>query len=123
MAWCLVKQRDNFTFTFTQSNEVLENCTVGELHYLYSSQDVTRVIKSWKMRLVRHVTRMEGMRYSYKILVGKPEGKRQRGDEVGDDTETNFKEMRYEDLDWIQLTQDRDQWRALVKKIINFRVS
>jgi hypothetical protein len=51
----------------------------GELHDLYSSPDVIRVSKSSKMKWVGHVARMGEMRNAYKILVGKPEGKRPLG--------------------------------------------
>jgi hypothetical protein len=46
-----------------------------ELHNLYSSPSIIRVIKSRKMRLAGHVARMVEKRSVYRILVGKPEGK------------------------------------------------
>jgi hypothetical protein len=48
----------------------------GELHNLYSSPDIIREIKSSRMRWAGHVERMEVGRNVYRILVGKPEGKR-----------------------------------------------
>jgi hypothetical protein len=45
-----------------------------ELHNLYSSPDIIRMIKSRTMRWVRHVARMRETRNAYRILVGKPEG-------------------------------------------------
>jgi hypothetical protein len=50
-----------------------------ELHNLYSSPSIIRVIKSRRMRLAEHVTRMGEKRNAYRILVGKPEGKRPLG--------------------------------------------
>jgi hypothetical protein len=50
-----------------------------ELHYLYSSPNIFRVIKSRKMRWAGHVTRMGDRRGAYRILVGRPEGKRPLG--------------------------------------------
>jgi hypothetical protein len=50
-----------------------------ELHDLYSSLSIVRVIKSRRMRLTRHVTRMGEGRGVYMVLVGKPEGKRPLG--------------------------------------------
>jgi hypothetical protein len=50
-----------------------------ELHNLYSSPSIIRIIKSRRMRWAGHVTRMEEMRNVYKLLVGKPEGKRSLG--------------------------------------------
>jgi hypothetical protein len=47
-----------------------------ELHNLYSSPDITRQVKSRRMRWVGHVARMGEERKLYKVLVGKPEGKR-----------------------------------------------
>jgi hypothetical protein len=44
-----------------------------ELHNLYSSASIIRMIKSWRMRWAGHVARMEN-RNAYRILVGKPEG-------------------------------------------------
>jgi hypothetical protein len=50
-----------------------------ELHNLYSSPSIIRVIKSRRMRLARHVARMGEKRNVYRLLVGKPEGKRPLG--------------------------------------------
>jgi hypothetical protein len=47
-----------------------------ELHNLYTSPDIVRVMKSGRMRCAGHVARMEEMRSAYKILLAKPEGKR-----------------------------------------------
>jgi hypothetical protein len=47
-----------------------------ELHNLYSSPSIIRMIKSRRMSLIEHVARMEEKRNAYRILVGKPEGKR-----------------------------------------------
>ena len=50
-----------------------------KLNALYSSSNIFRVIKSRRMRWAVHVARMGNMRYAYRILVGKPEGKRSFG--------------------------------------------
>jgi hypothetical protein len=52
---------------------------IEELHNLYASPDIIRVIKSRKMRRVSHVAHMGEMRTAFKIFVGKPEGKRPLG--------------------------------------------
>jgi hypothetical protein len=61
----------------------------------------------------------------YRILVGKPEGKRPlrrpRRRWVGN-IKTELREIGSGGIDWIDLAQDRDQWRALVIKVMNFRV-
>jgi hypothetical protein len=50
-----------------------------ELHDLYSSPSIIRMIKSRRMRSAGHVARMEEKRNAYRLLVGKPEGKRSLG--------------------------------------------
>jgi hypothetical protein len=47
-----------------------------ELHNLYTSRNIVKVIKSRRMRWTEHVSRMGAMRNSFKFLVGNPEGKR-----------------------------------------------
>jgi hypothetical protein len=54
-----------------------------ELHNLYSSASIIRMMKSRRMRWEGHVARIGGKRNAYKILVGKPEGKRPLGRSVG----------------------------------------
>jgi hypothetical protein len=51
----------------------------GELHYLYASPDRNRQIKSRRMKWVGHVASMGEGRNVYRVLVGKPEGKRPLG--------------------------------------------
>jgi hypothetical protein len=50
-----------------------------ELHNLYSSPNIIRMIKSRRMRRARHAARIGKTRNAYRILIGKPEGKRQLG--------------------------------------------
>jgi hypothetical protein len=61
----------------------------------------------------------------YRILVGKPEGKRPLGRPRRrwvDSVKMDLREIGWGDMDWIDLTQDRDQWRALVNTVMNLRV-
>jgi hypothetical protein len=61
----------------------------------------------------------------YKVLVGKSEGKRRRGRpnrrwECG--IRIDLREIGWEDVEWVQLAQDRDQWRATVNALMDLRV-
>ena len=61
----------------------------------------------------------------YRVLVGKPEGKRPRGRNRRrweDNIKMFLQEVRCEGMDWIDLTQDRDRWQALVNALMNLRV-
>jgi hypothetical protein len=69
------------------------------------------------MRWAGLATQMGGKRTAYRILVGKPEGKspleRQRHMWV-DIIKMNLREIGWNGVDWIDMAQDRDPWRALV---------
>ena len=95
-----------------------------ELNDLYTSPNIIRVIKSRIMIWAGHVARMGVMTDVYRNLVGKPEGKRPHGGprrRLEDDVKIDPQEVRW-GMDWIDLAQDRDNWRALVSAIINFLV-
>jgi hypothetical protein len=62
---------------------------------------------------------------AYRILVGKPEGKRplERTRRMFEDNiKMDLREIGFGGMDWIYLTQERDHWRALVKTVMNCRV-
>jgi hypothetical protein len=62
---------------------------------------------------------------AYGILVGKPEGKRPLGRPRRrwvDNINIDLREIGWDGMDWIDLAQDRDQWRALVNMVMNLRV-
>jgi hypothetical protein len=64
-------------------------------------------------------------RNAYRILLGKPVGKRPLGRprrRCVDNIKMDLREMRWDGMDWIDLAQDRDKWRALVNTIMNLRV-
>jgi hypothetical protein len=84
-----------------------------------------RMIKSRRMRLAGHVARMGAKRNVYRILVGKPEGRRQLGrprHRWMDNIKVDLREIGWDDMDCIDLAQDRDQWRALMNTVMNLRV-
>jgi hypothetical protein len=78
-----------------------------------------------KMKWAGYVARMGEKRNAYRVSVGKPEGKRplerQRRRWV-DNNKIDLREIGWDGVDWIDLDQDRDQWRALVNTVINLRV-
>ena len=93
--------------------------------YIYSSPNIVRVIKSRRMRWAGHVARMGEERGAYKVLVGKPEGKRPLGRPRRrwvDNIRMDLQEMGCGYGDWIGLAQDRDGWRKLVNAVMNLRV-
>jgi hypothetical protein len=95
------------------------------LNYLYSSPNTVQVIKTRRMRWSGHVARMGEERGVYRVLVGKPEGKiplgrpRRRWE---NNIRMNLQEVGCGVMDWIELAQDRDRWRALVNAVMNIRV-
>jgi hypothetical protein len=96
-----------------------------ELHGLYSSPSIVRVIKARSMRWAGHVARMGEVRGAYNILVGRPEGRRPLGRprrRWEDNIKIDLREIGFGDVDWINLAQDRDRWRALVNTVTNLRV-
>jgi hypothetical protein len=93
-----------------------------ELHSLYSSSDIIRVIKSRRMRWVGHVACMEEGRVAYMVLVGKPEGKRPQGIprcRWVDNIKMGLREIGISGVNWIQLAQDKVQWQVSVNTVMN----
>jgi hypothetical protein len=105
----------------------LRNFHNEELHILYSFPNTSIItqIKSRIMRWAGHVARMGEERNMYNVLMGKPEGKRPLGRprrRWEDGIIMDLSETGWGSLDWIQLAQDRDQWRALVNTVKKLRV-
>jgi len=83
------------------------------------------VIKSRRMRWAGHVVHMGEERGVYRVLVGKPEGRRPLGrprHRWVDNMRMDLQEVRCGYMDWIGLAQDRDRWRTLVSEVMNLRV-
>jgi hypothetical protein len=96
-----------------------------KLHNLYSSPSIIRVIKSSRMRWTGYVVQMGKRRNAYRILVGKPEGMRPLGRPRGswlDNIKIDVREIGWDGMDWIDLVQDRNQWRGLVNTVMKLRV-
>jgi len=96
-----------------------------ELNDLYSTSNIVRVIKSRRMRWAVHVARMGEEREVYKVLVGKPEGRRPLGRPRRrwvENIKMDLQEVGCGYMDWIGLAQDRDRWRTLVSAVMNLRV-
>jgi hypothetical protein len=96
-----------------------------ELHTLYSSLNIIRMTKSRRMRWAGHVARMRETRNAHRILVGKPERKRRIGRPRRrwvDNIKMHLGGIGRDGMDWIELAQDRCQWRALVNTVMKLRV-
>jgi len=96
-----------------------------ELNDLYCSPNIIRVIKSRRMRWAEHVARIGERRGVHRVLVGKPEGKRPLGrprHRWEDNIKMDLQEVGCRGMDWIELAQDRNRWRALVTAVMNLRV-
>jgi len=95
-----------------------------ELHNLYASSNIIRVIKSESRGYGGHAARMEETKNAFKILVGKHERNRPLGRPRCGWKYNIVMEIRkiWREVDRIELAQDSDQWRAVVYTVMNFRV-
>ena len=96
-----------------------------ELHGLYDSPDVVKIMKSRRLRWAGHVARMGEKRRLYSILVGRPDGKRPLGRprrRWEDNIRRDLREVGVRDENWLDTAQDRIQWRTFVTAAMNLRV-
>ena len=96
-----------------------------ELNDMYSSPNIFRVINSGRMRWAEHVTRMGDRGSVYRVLVGKPEGKRPLGRprrRWDDNIKMDLQEVGCGGVDWAELAQARDKWWTLVTAVMNLQV-
>jgi hypothetical protein len=96
-----------------------------EFHNLYSSPHIVRTIKSKRMRWAGHVARMGEGRGVYRVLVGRPEGKRPLGRPRRrwvDNIKIDLREIGIDGANWFQLAQDRVQWLTSVNTVMNLRI-
>jgi len=92
---------------------------------MYSLPNIVRVVKSRRMRWAGHVASMGEGRGVYRVLVGRPEGKRPMGrprPRWEDNIKIDLQEVGGGCGDWMKLVQDRDRWPAFVSTVMNFRV-
>jgi hypothetical protein len=85
-----------------------------ELHNLYSLPNI--------IRMGRACSTNGEKRNAFRIMVGKPEGKRPLGRPKCrwvDNIKLDLREIGWDGMDWIDLAQDRDQWRALLNTVMN----
>jgi hypothetical protein len=96
-----------------------------ELHNLYSSPSIIRMIKSRSMRWAEHVARMLEKRNAFRILVASQKDRRPLGRPRRrwvDNNKMDLREIVWDGMDWINVPQDRDKWRALANTVLNLRV-
>jgi hypothetical protein len=91
-----------------------------EVNDLYCQHNIVRVIKSKRIRWAGHVARM-----GERVLLVKSEGQRplrRSRHRWEDNIKIDVQEVGYEGMDWIDLAQDRDRWRAIVNAVVKFRI-
>ena len=91
----------------------------------YVWSDIIRVNKSRRLRCAGHVVRMKEDRSAFKILTGKPTGKRPLGRprrSWEDNIRMDLEEIGINAGNWVDSAQDRNYWRALVNAALNLRV-
>ena len=97
----------------------------AELYVMYSSPNIIREFKSRRLRWAGQVARMDQSRNAHRVFMGKPKGKRPLGRprrRWEDNIKMDLREMVCDPGDWIDIAEDRDQWRAYVRAIMNFQV-
>jgi hypothetical protein len=95
-----------------------------ELHNLHSSPNIVRVIKLRRMRWAGHVACLEEGRGVYRVLDGRPKGKRPLGKprcRWEDNIKIDLREIEIDRVSWIQLALDRVQWLAFVSMVMNLQ--
>jgi hypothetical protein len=92
---------------------------------LYSSPNIVRVIKSRRMRWAGHVAHRGEGRSVYRVLVGRPKGKRPLGrprQRWEDNIKMDLSEIGIDGANWMQVAQNRVQWQAFMSMVMNLCV-
>ena len=91
------------------------------ISYMHCNLRLTiRNLKSRRLRWAGYVARMEQSRNAYRVLMGKPEGKGPLGRRKWEDIfKMNLREVGFDAGDWKDLAEDRDQWRAYIRAVMN----
>jgi hypothetical protein len=87
--------------------------------------NIVRAIKSRRIRWTGHVARIREGRGAYRVLVGRPKSKRpleRPRHRWEDNNEMDLREIGIDGVNWIQLAQDRVQWRAFMNMVMNLWV-
>jgi len=95
-----------------------------ELNDLHCSSNIVWVIKSRIMRWAGHVAHMGEKRGIYRVLVGKPEGRRplrRHKCRWEDNIKMDIQEVGCGGIDWIKMAEDRDRWQALVNAVMKLQ--
>jgi len=111
-------KRDEVTLVWGKLHNV-------ELNDLYSPPNFVQVMKSRRMRWTGHTSSVGEGRGMYRVLVGKPEGKRPMGrprHRWEDNIKMDLQEVGCGGMDQIELAQDRHRWQALVNAVMNLPV-
>jgi hypothetical protein len=96
-----------------------------ELNDLYPLPNIVRAVKSRRMRWTWHVACMGEERGLNRVLLGKTEGKSPLGRprcRWEDNINMDLQEVGGGSVDWMELSQDRDRWSALVSRVKNLRI-